>query len=295
MSDCACGICSGVEPADESDGNRVQQVRDHGWSVVGVLGTAADFAYTVGLQHSFGRPEVAVFGLDAEDMLEWLNSCVDHALDRGWPPDGEPFTGVLDGARVQLRTMHPSWDDSLFGTAERFYGRPVPVRQLVWPDRNGNWPWEAGASHACRAQPRGWLPVAEHPPGGWRLVAELSDGFPFDVEPDAPVLTTAAVRDGHRPVASVMRDEGAFDVLDDRGYRADDLCLAFLGSLVQRHPELVRCADLADGQVAVVDAGGGWTRSAFLARRRRLSERSWQDLPPVAHHPADTGDAPPPP
>jgi hypothetical protein len=136
-------------------------------------------------------------------------------------------------------------------------------------------------------------PAAEHPVDGWRLVAELSDGFPFDAEPDAPALTTAAVRDGHRPVASVVRDEGAFDVLDDRGYRADDLCLAFLGSLVQRHPGLVRCADVADGQVAAVGADGGWSRSALSTRVRRLSRRAWRDLPPGVPRPADTGDAPP--
>jgi hypothetical protein len=280
VSDCTCLICSGVEPDDESDRDRVQQVRDHGWSVVGVLGTA-DFAYTVGLQHSFGRPELAMFALVGEDMMHWLNRCVDRALDQGWPGEEEPFTGVLDGAPVQLRTMHPSWDDAFFGTAERFYRRAgTPVQQLVWSDRAGNWPWVDAASPRCRSQPRGWLPVAQHPAGGWRLVAELGRDFPFDAQPDDLALTTLAVRDGRRPIGSVANDSGVFDVLDERGYRADDLCLAHLGALVRQHPELVGCADLPGGQVAVPGPGGGWTRSALPNRLRRRSKRSWRHLPP---------------
>ncbi|WP_405434080.1 DUF4262 domain-containing protein [Micromonospora sp. NBC_00617] len=277
---CSCLICSDSAPTRDS--RTVELVRDHGWSVLRV-GGGIEFAYTIGLWHSFRRPEVVMFGLDGEGMQHWLNACVDHAREQGWPAEETPFHGVLDGFPTQLRAVDPSWHDPLFGTAYRFYrGVTVPFQQLVWPDRNGLWPWEDGATASSRnRQAHSWLPVREHPQGAWRLVGELEPGFPFDAGPDSWALTTRAVAAGARPVARVIKDEGSHDVLDERGYDADDLCLAFLGALVQRHPHLTDCADLADGQVATLDADRAWSRSALSRGDRRASTRSWKVAEPI--------------
>lgn len=242
-----------------------------------------DFAYTVGLWHTFRWPEAVMFGLDGQGMQHWLNAYVDYAREQGWPGENEPFHGVIDGFATQLRPVHGSWRDALFGTTYRFYrGTSVPVQQLVWPDRNGLWPWEEGATASSRnRQAFSWLPVHEHPAGGWRLVGELEPGFPFRVGPDSWALTTRAVAAGTRPIAQVVRDECGYDVLDERGYRADDLCLAFLGELVQRHPHLAGFADLADGQVAVLDTDQAWSLSPLSGRDRRNSKRSWKHAEPV--------------
>ncbi len=224
-----------------------------------------------------------MFGLGGEDMQQWLNACVNRAREHGWPARNEPFHGVLDGFATQLRPVHESWHDALFGTTHRFYrGARVPVLQLVWPDRNGRWPWAERATASVRnRQALAWLPVDEHPPGGWRLVGEREPDFPFPVGPDSWVLTTRAVLGTDRPVARVARDEGAYDVLDDRGYDADDLCLAFLGDLVRRHPHLTACTDLDDGRVAVAQAGAAWSRSEMSRRDRRGSRQSWKHAEPA--------------
>jgi hypothetical protein len=257
-------------------------VREHGWSVLWVAG-GMDFAYTVGLWHTYRRPEAVMFGLDGQGMQHWLNDYVNHAREHGWPNEDEPFHGVIDGFATQLRPVHDSWHDALFGAANRFYGgAAVPVQQLVWPDRNGLWPWDEKATASSRnRQAFSWLPVHEHPAGGWRLVGELEPGFPFPIGPNSWALTTCEVASGTRPITQVVRDEGSYDVLDERGYRAGDLCLAFLGELVQRHPHLAGCADLADGQVAVLDPDQTWSRSALAARGRRESRRSWTHAQPM--------------
>ena len=79
------------------------------------------------------------------------------------------------------------------------------------------------------------------------------------------MLTSRGVLDGTRAVATVAYDQGSFDVLDERGHAAEDLCLGFLGDIVRRHPQVRECADLTEGQVATaassVDSGRpGWTR-----------------------------------
>jgi hypothetical protein len=236
-----------------------------------------DFAYTVGVYHTFGQPELVMFGLSGSDMPSWLNTAVELGRDKGWPGPEEPFDGVLEGFDTQVRGVHPSWYRALLGTALSFYrGVAVPFRQLVWPDRHGRWPWDEDATASSRTrQAFAWLPVAQHPEGAWRLVGELGPNFPFPVGPDAWALTTRSVLQGSRSVASVAYDQGSYDVLDERGHAAEDLCLAFLGELSRRHPQLRECADLADGQVATASTDKGWTRAYLTPGDRRASKRAW--------------------
>jgi len=251
-------------------------VTRHGWSALWVSGSL-DFAYTVGLSHTFGAPELVMFGLGGEDMASWLNAAVELGRDKGWPPLNEPYDGVIDGFETQLREVHPSWYRALFGAALGFYrGIAMPFHQLVWPDRHGHWPWDEQATPSSRArQAFAWLPVAQHPEGAWRLVGELGPTFPFPVGPDAWALTTRAVLSGSRPVVTVAYDQGSYDVLDDRGHAAEDLCLAFLGDIVRHHPGLRDCADMEEGQVATARTGAGWTRAHVTAADRRTSKRAW--------------------
>ncbi|WP_326562779.1 DUF4262 domain-containing protein [Micromonospora sp. NBC_01796] len=279
-SPCPCLICAD-DPA-AGDGRILDTIRKHGWSALRIGGGAVEFAYTVGLWHTFRRPEIVMFGLDGEGMQHWLNACVALGRERGWPEPGEPFEGVLEGFATQLRPVDDSWRDALFGTAHRFYGGvAVPVQQLVWPDRDGRWPWDDRATASSRnRQAFAWLPVSAHPAGAWRLVGELEPGFPFPVGPDSWALTTRAVLDGVRPVARVSLDEGAYDVLDGRGYDADDLCLAFLGDLVIAYPDLAMCADLGEGQVAITGDDRVWLRAQLAEHERRESSRVWESAKP---------------
>jgi hypothetical protein len=258
----------------------VDAVTRHGWSALWVAGSL-DFAYTVGLWHTFGVPELVMFGLAGDDMPTWLNTCVQRCQDKGWPATEEPFDGVLEGFDTQLREVHPSWYRALFGTALGFYrGVAVPFRQLVWPDRHGRWPWDGEATPSSRArQAFSWQPVAQHREGAWRLIGELGPTFPFPVGPDAWVLTTRSVLDGSREVATVAYDQGSYDILDERGHAAEDLCLAFLGDVVRRHPRLSECADLTEGQT--VSTSDRRTVAHITAADRRTSKRAWTLAEPV--------------
>jgi hypothetical protein len=75
---CSCHLC---EPNVADDGclgwreGTATLIEEHGCSVVGV---AADndvpaWAFTVGLWHTLGSPEIAMFGLRLPDMQAWLN------------------------------------------------------------------------------------------------------------------------------------------------------------------------------------------------------------------------------
>lgn len=218
-----------------------------------------------------------MFGLDGGYMQKLLNGCVAHVRENGWPEMQVPFSGVLEGFDTQLRPVDESWRDAFFGTAHRFYrGWPVPVWQLIWPDAQGRWPWEEDATVSSRTrQAFAWLPVDEHPAGSWQLLGHFGDDFPLAAEPDSWVLTTRSILDGRREPRTVLLDDNAFDVLDDRGHEADDLCVTYLGHLVQRLPGLRRLEDLTDSSVANATADGTWQRSAISAQQRGASVAAW--------------------
>jgi hypothetical protein len=274
---CTCVIClpgdaTGLETA-------VAHVREHGWSVLRV-GGRVEFAHTLGLWHTFRRPELVMFGLAGQDMQRWLNACVRYGREHGWPGEGVAFTGVIEMSQTQLRTVDTGWHPPLFGTAARYYqGGPVPFAQLVWPDAAGLWPWDRDASVGVRTrQALAWLPVAEHPPGGWRLVAELGAGFPFPCGPDQYVLTPRSMLHSGATVYQVVRHRRGYNVLDLRGYRADDLCLVFLGDLVRCHPELLELADLAPLTAAELGADRTWGRVMLTTTEQSAADRAWQAL-----------------
>ncbi|MFF2350720.1 DUF4262 domain-containing protein [Kitasatospora sp. NPDC058115] len=147
-----------------------EDVLAHGHHVIGIPGEGAlpDWAFTVGHWHTARRPELVMAGLDAHGQMHWLNEAVDRLREGACAePDGL-LDGVIEDYPVLLRPVDPSWHRPLLGTAVGFYRRvPVPVLQLVWPDRDHRWPWDENASPGCRAQPRLWLPVGDHPEGVW--------------------------------------------------------------------------------------------------------------------------------
>lgn len=272
---CPCVVC-GASPVGR-DAPIVATVQEHGWSVLRIYGTV-EFAYTVGLWHTFRLPELVMFGLDGGYLQQLLNSGVDHVRENGWPESQVPFPGVLEGFETQLRPVDESWRDAFFGTAHRFYrGWPVPVWQLIWPDAHGRWPWQEDATLTSRTrQPSAWLPVDEHPAGSWRLLGHFAGDFPLAAEPDSWALTTRSILDGSREATTVLLDDNTFDVLDDRGHDAGDLCNTYLGHLVLRLPSLRRLDDLPGNSVATTAAGGGWHRSAIPTQQREASVAAWK-------------------
>lgn len=261
---------------DEGFAEVLDAVAEFGAGVVEVSGAQFDFAHTVGLWHSAGVPDVAMFGLGGEDMAGWLGRCVEVGRARGWPEPDVDFGGVIDEAPTRLRPVHESWFGGLFDSARYFYRGPAPMSVLLWPDGAGRWPWDADAEEDCRvSQPWAWGPVAAQPAGPWRLLGELGADFPFPTSPDVWALTSRSIVEGSRSPVWLARGEGLYDVLDERGYGADDLALAYLGDITTRHPVLYGAADLAD-DAAVVVHEGTWTPVERGQEHLDASVAAWQ-------------------
>jgi len=106
-------------------------------------GERPQYAYTVGMGHSFGQPEVLVIGLPREVAQDLLDNLADEADGGRTFAAGEQHDGLVRGYPVRL--LRVSGDQAaqwlpLVGWA--YERADVPCLQLVYPDRQGRWPWQ---------------------------------------------------------------------------------------------------------------------------------------------------------
>lgn len=173
---CRCVLCHDYGDrgdADSMDLKIGEDIRRSGWHVVMVPEdeVGPGFAYTIGLAHSFGAPELAMFGLDVRVMHQVLNALGREAANGATLADGQKNADVLKQYPVILRSADQRWHRTFFGMAIGFYRRPpLPVLQVCWPDSKGAFHWQddCGDWHQ-QSQPRLWVPPSEHPRGVWTV------------------------------------------------------------------------------------------------------------------------------
>ena len=141
---------------DETENFIRECVEDLGWSVqlIPEDEEGPGFAYTVGLFHNYKHAELIVFGLRNELMHFMLNEIGERIKAGKTLRVGERLDGVIEGYQVTLREVHaPASFKDHVGYARWFYeGKPFPLFQVVWPDKQGRFPDEAGAAEAFRKQ-----------------------------------------------------------------------------------------------------------------------------------------------
>ena len=110
-----------------------------GFHLVGV-----EMAGDEGLPGRFGgrRPE----RLPGEPQLVVLVAGVQGPLE-----PGGYYDKVADGFLVRVRDVAPAFCRLSFAVSNRFYGKAVPVRQIVWPDPRGRFPGDPGCDPGMAA------------------------------------------------------------------------------------------------------------------------------------------------
>ncbi|MEV8127867.1 DUF4262 domain-containing protein [Streptomyces sp. NPDC085944] len=127
-----------------------EDIAREGWSWIWVFdpdGKLSPFAYTIGFAATFGHPEIVVAGLP-EGASEGVLSSAHAELESGAIfSDGSVSDGVLEAFAVRFRSVSVSAQPDVLVQATEFYGgREFEVLQLCWPDKDGNFPGDPGAS-----------------------------------------------------------------------------------------------------------------------------------------------------
>lgn len=129
----------------------VANVGKYGWHCTSVSGglanVGAGFAYTVGLFHTYRQPEFIIFGFDpwiAHGILGILAEAA--AAGRMYALD-KPCAALVENYDcVFVEVPRSRFNDYVFSASWFYAGRDFPLYQVIWPDREGRYPWNEGAT-----------------------------------------------------------------------------------------------------------------------------------------------------
>lgn len=137
-----------------------QNVEQYGLHVMSVSdgGDDGGFSYSIGMWKTLGAPELLCLGLPAKSAHSIINHVADLVREGAKLQDGAEREDVLNGYPCRFRTLAPRHYREHMGYANWYYeGKPFPVLQLVYPDREGRWPGDEGTSDDFnRQQPILW-------------------------------------------------------------------------------------------------------------------------------------------
>lgn len=120
-------------------------VAKFGWHVVAVTAQGGDFAFTVGLFQTYEHPELVVFGLPMKTAHGILLTCVERIEHGDWFDDGQVRGDVLRDYTTAIVAVDKRYYSEYLGSAIGFYdGTDFPALQIVWPDKENRFPWQAG-------------------------------------------------------------------------------------------------------------------------------------------------------
>ena len=142
---------------NESEQKVIDDIANYGWHCVNLHpeGEPVGYAFTIGLFQSYGHPELVIFGLSAKVAHQILATVADAAkssapLDLAQPTDALINDYMCCFVEVPLTEYYEH-----VGYCRWYYqGDGFPLYQVVWPSREGFFPWHEQATAGFRvAQP----------------------------------------------------------------------------------------------------------------------------------------------
>lgn len=150
---------------DESERKVIEDIASFGWHCVHVLaeGDLPEYAFTIGLFHTYKQPELIIFGLPCKVSHPILGVAADTAKSGRILDLEQPSDELLNGASCCFAKVPTSKYGENVGFCCWYYrGNDFPLYQIVWPSREGLFPWHPKASREFRQL----QPVITTTPGG---------------------------------------------------------------------------------------------------------------------------------
>lgn len=131
-----------------------------GWHVTGVFAqqneTGSEWAFSIGLFHSFGHPEVIIFGLPFQRCMDIVNVIGKEVQSGKRYGSQKQYDDILqEPYQCCFREVSRQHFREYVGYGLWFYeDDPFPLLQCFWPDQNRLFPWDSGCNdYAKSAQP----------------------------------------------------------------------------------------------------------------------------------------------
>ena len=281
---CDCHVCRPEPPYEPSDRAAIDTVLRHGWQVVVVGsgrcdccddegsdpasdGDAPAFAYTVGLSHRAGHPELAMSGLNADLMHGALNALAQRVLAGRTLAAGDVVEDVLGRVPVALAEASAYALDEVVTLSGWFHRRRPEALVVVWPSTSAVFAWQPGAPAVLdELQPVTWRePIAQ--------VGTLARDpeWSFPVGPAARVLSCTHLVDEGGAILWVARESDSSRGEDwslhcgAAGHKDDEVAVIHLAHLVRGAPSVRELATLPlDWEAERPDVDSPWATRAIV-------------------------------
>ncbi len=139
---------------DKSEQKVIDDIASYGWHCVNIMEERdlPPYSFTIGLFHSYGHPELIIFGLKAETAHKILAIAAD-AAKTGAPIDlSQPTDALLNNYACCFVQVPVTEYHEHVGYCRWYYqGNDFPLYQVVWPSRSGIYPWHPDATSEFRA------------------------------------------------------------------------------------------------------------------------------------------------
>lgn len=143
--------------SNEYEHQLLANIAEYGWQCTSVAQGKENpgFSYTIGLFHSFGHPELIVFGLSSETAHDVLSIAAEAAAAGNPLNLQQPSDALLEDYAVVFVEAAASECENYVRSACWYYeGKPFPLYQVVWPSLDGHFPWHPSATDEFKsAQP----------------------------------------------------------------------------------------------------------------------------------------------
>ncbi len=147
------------------DAKVLTDIQVDGWHGVGVFPQeheeGPNWAFSIGLFHSFGHPEVILIGLPLPSCTSVLK-VIGTEIKAGMRYQAGPnYPDILQEPYLcAFKDVHPNHYRNYVGYAQWFYeDDPFPLVQCFWPDKEGRFPWDERCdAYLANSQPLLFLP-----------------------------------------------------------------------------------------------------------------------------------------
>lgn len=154
-----------IQTLDVDERSFVAMLREHGWyrTEVSADDDNVGFSYTTGLWVSAQRPELIIFSMKGDIVHDVFWDLYRDAKAGIGLPLGRRTDKVFGNSPAYIFPVAKRHYRDHLGWSRWFYrGDEFPCLQIVWPDRGGIFPWEAGFEPGfLNSQPdlteQGWL------------------------------------------------------------------------------------------------------------------------------------------
>jgi hypothetical protein len=133
---------------DDNDRKLLSDVAQYGWHIPHIFAdeTGPCYSFSVGFYLKFGHPEILVMGLSQPVAHKFINLIGGHLMTGRVFHPRERTDVLAQGFECCFIPIATEHYQEYLGYDIWFYRslkQPFPALQLVWPDKQGRFPWES--------------------------------------------------------------------------------------------------------------------------------------------------------